>query len=147
MKPNAQRTAMFRVLEGSRAGDAIALTQGTCRLVGRHLAEDDTLLLQRDGRRKLDDGAVTRIEELLAVGKGDGGGGLASFDRGDDILLGDEAISRAHAMLFFDPQGVGIVDLASTNGTLVNGKSVSAAKLRSGDALEIGNTKLSVEIS
>ena len=59
-----------------------------------------------------------------------------------DITLLDEGISREHAMVLFDEDLPGYVveDLASTNGTKVNGKRVRSMSLSEGDELQIGQT-------
>jgi pSer/pThr/pTyr-binding forkhead associated (FHA) protein len=59
-----------------------------------------------------------------------------------DITLLDEGISREHALIMFDEEAPGYVieDLASTNGTKVNGKRVRSASLAEGDQIQIGQT-------
>ncbi len=59
-----------------------------------------------------------------------------------DITLLDEGISREHALVLFDEEAPGYVieDLASTNGTKVNGKRVRSAPLAEGDEIQIGQT-------
>lgn len=59
-----------------------------------------------------------------------------------DITLLDEGISREHALVLFDEDAPGYVieDLASTNGTRVNGKRVRSAPLAEGDEIQIGQT-------
>jgi pSer/pThr/pTyr-binding forkhead associated (FHA) protein len=59
-----------------------------------------------------------------------------------DITLLDEGISREHALVLFDEDGLGYVieDLQSTNGTKVNGKRVRSASLAEGDKIQIGQT-------
>ena len=59
-----------------------------------------------------------------------------------DITLLDEGISREHAMVMYDEDAPGFVieDLASTNGTKVNGKRVRSAPLSEGDEIQIGQT-------
>ena len=59
-----------------------------------------------------------------------------------DITLLDEGISREHALLLFDEDAPGYVieDLASTNGTKLNGKRIRSAPLSEGDQLQIGQT-------
>ncbi len=59
-----------------------------------------------------------------------------------DITLLDEGISREHALLLFDEESCCYVieDLASTNGTKVNGKRVRSASLSEGDEIQIGKT-------
>jgi len=58
------------------------------------------------------------------------------------ITLLDEGISREHALILFDEDVPGYVieDLASTNGTKLNGKRVRSAPLAEGDQLQIGQT-------
>jgi pSer/pThr/pTyr-binding forkhead associated (FHA) protein len=59
-----------------------------------------------------------------------------------DITLLDEGISREHALILFDDetQVYTIEDLASTNGTKVNGKRMRSAELAEGDEIQIGLT-------
>lgn len=59
-----------------------------------------------------------------------------------DITLLDEGISREHALLLFDEDVPGYVieDLASTNGTRLNGKRIRSASLVEGDEIQIGQT-------
>ena len=59
-----------------------------------------------------------------------------------DITLLDEGISREHALLLFDEDAPGYVieDLASTNGTKLNGKRIRSAPLAEGDEIQIGQT-------
>lgn len=59
-----------------------------------------------------------------------------------DITLLDEGISREHALLLFDEDAPGYVieDLASTNGTKLNGKPIRSAALSEGDEIQIGQT-------
>ncbi len=54
-----------------------------------------------------------------------------------DITLLDEGISREHALLLFDEDAPGYVieDLASTNGTKLNGKRIRSAPLAEGDQI------------
>lgn len=59
-----------------------------------------------------------------------------------NITLLDEGISREHALILFDEDVPGYVveDLASTNGTKLNGKRVRSAPLAEGDKIQIGQT-------
>ncbi len=59
-----------------------------------------------------------------------------------DLRLPDTGVSRAHAELRVDGDRVQVVDLQSTNGTLVNGQRIQEAELRDGDRLDIGATGL-----
>ncbi|MGI8537550.1 MAG: FhaA domain-containing protein [Mycobacteriales bacterium] len=59
-----------------------------------------------------------------------------------DLRLPDTGVSRAHAELRLDGDRVHVMDLQSTNGTLVNGRRVREAELHDGDRLDIGATAL-----
>ena len=71
---------------------------------------------------------------------------IGSFRRERDVLLDDEKVSRTHAMVFLDEEGASIVDLVSTNGTLVNGRRVRDKDLAPGDLINIGKTRFLVRI-
>lgn len=58
------------------------------------------------------------------------------------IVLDDPNASRRHAELTRREDGWWIVDLGSTNGTLVNGSLVKERRLEPGDQLQIGSTEL-----
>ena len=62
-------------------------------------------------------------------------------DSHNDIVLDDAMISRYHAMLFAESQGVVLIDLESTNGTLVNGVTArpdAPVRLADGDSIRFG---------
>ena len=68
---------------------------------------------------------------------------LMGRDKSNDIVLDDVNASRVHAEICLEPQGVwAIADLGSTNGTLVNGREITASVLRDGDYITIGMTNL-----
>lgn len=65
----------------------------------------------------------------------------------NDISIPDEELSRNHCL--FEPvgqDGIRVTDLASANGTLVNGKALGAdpEDLRLGDLIEVGKSVVSV---
>ena len=59
-----------------------------------------------------------------------------------DVRLSDTGVSRRHAELRLEGEQVTVVDLQSTNGTVVNGRKVSSAVLHDGDVLELGGSRL-----
>jgi hypothetical protein len=64
-------------------------------------------------------------------------------DASCDIVLDDANISRRHAQLAQDAIGTWkLTDLNSTNGTRLNGQTVTNALLRDGDEINIGVTVL-----
>jgi hypothetical protein len=59
-----------------------------------------------------------------------------------DVCLGDANASRQHAALEREGAGWALVDLGSTNGTLVNDEPADRVRLRDGDAITIGVSRL-----
>ncbi len=57
-----------------------------------------------------------------------------------DMVLVEDMVSRKHAKITTDDQGVTIQDLGSTNGTFVNGEKVRKAELKDGDRILIGTS-------
>jgi adenylate cyclase len=58
------------------------------------------------------------------------------------VVLKDFGISRNHARILVDEDGVRIMDLKSKNGTQVNGVPVMEAPLKEGDIILLGKFKL-----
>jgi pSer/pThr/pTyr-binding forkhead associated (FHA) protein len=68
-----------------------------------------------------------------------------------DIQVNDPGVSRRHAEIRLMPDGLAgvrvvLVDLGSTNGTLVNGRRTSEAELTEGSRIKIGTTELILRI-
>lgn len=60
-------------------------------------------------------------------------------DESADVAYAVEGVSRKHARVTVEPSGeVRVVDLASRNGTYLNGRRIEQASLRDGDELRIG---------
>ena len=69
--------------------------------------------------------------------------GVIGRERGKvDVALTDPNISRRHAELKYDGRYWHIVDLRSTNGTLVNDIDIDECILHSGDLITVGLTNL-----
>ena len=64
----------------------------------------------------------------------------AGRDPGNDIILRDPKVSRHHAEIVFERGFFVLHDLASANGTFVNGKRIRVAPLTHGAKLRMGNT-------
>jgi len=58
------------------------------------------------------------------------------------VRVSDVNISRKHAEVRQEGATFWIVDLGSTNGTLVNGKRVDRQRLRDGDRITLGSTEI-----
>jgi FHA domain-containing protein len=59
-----------------------------------------------------------------------------------DIVLSDSGVSRKHAEIRREGDEWVVVDLNSTNGTLVNGRPVRRHRLAQGDRIEVGETTI-----
>jgi len=104
-----------------------------------------------------DDGPLDEIAAegpALVVRSGGGRAGEHFSPTGDrttigrspdnDIFLDDVTVSRKHAVLVQSGGEIQIEDLGSLNGTFVNRRRIdSAARLESGDEVQIGKYRLS----
>ena len=63
-------------------------------------------------------------------------------DPRSDIFLNDVTVSRDHAVVETVGSEVSISDAGSLNGTYVNGMLVDAARLESGDVVQIGRFQM-----
>jgi pSer/pThr/pTyr-binding forkhead associated (FHA) protein len=61
---------------------------------------------------------------------------------GVDIAFPDDSMSRTHAALEAGRDGFRVRDMGSTNGLSVNGHPVSAADLKHGDRIQLGEHTL-----
>ena len=59
-----------------------------------------------------------------------------------NIHLAEKMVSGKHAEMVIKASGATLKDLDSTNGTSVNGKTISTANLQTGDQISIGDYKL-----
>jgi hypothetical protein len=82
------------------------------------------------------------------------GGGRVSLDDtvavigrapGSTIHLSDSSVSRKHAEVRPAGDGWVVSDLGSTNGTKVNGATVSERRLKDGDTITVGDAQLRFE--
>ena len=110
------------------------LKTGQC-LVGSEIAADPGgrvgTLVTAEGRR------IPVGDQPVVIGR------LSSCD----ISLGDPQVSRRHAEVRRDAEGFCVFDLASTNGTSVNGAPVRERRLSDGDELRIGSATIRFESS
>jgi general secretion pathway protein A len=67
---------------------------------------------------------------------------LLGRDLGNDVVISAPMASRYHAVIFSDAHGLLLVDLHSTNGTMVNGESVTKHRLRRNDVIMVGPHRL-----
>lgn len=84
-----------------------------------------------------DQGKVFKlIAPVMVVGRGEG----------CDIVLNDDSVSRRHARLERHRNRYKIVDLGSTNGTVVNGIRIEMKFLETGDKLQLGLTTCTFKV-
>jgi FHA domain-containing protein len=62
-----------------------------------------------------------------------------------DVRLADLSVSRRHARLVFRDGAWIVQDLASTNGTAVNGKTIGRCRLQPGDELAFGDETVLID--
>ena len=69
--------------------------------------------------------------------------------RSDDseLRLKSEFVSRHHALIVCDDDGLYIEDLNSFNGTLVNSKKITRCKLQPDDSIVIGKFEIKPKVS
>ncbi|MBI4124331.1 MAG: FHA domain-containing protein [Deltaproteobacteria bacterium] len=148
-----QRQVAFRVLSGPDEGMDFTLESGMCRALGRAVGDPaKTTILNVDWALSLDEETKGLVLQYIsqqfrkpAAAVGAKQDQLGAFQRGPDVIFKDQALSRLHAMVFFDEIGIGILDLVSKNGTYVNGKEVESCLLKKGDAIELGESKIVFE--
>lgn len=101
---------------------------------GRKAAPGAVTLSVVQGPRPLQ-GSVVRVEGPIVIGRSPGA----------DIVVGDDFVSGRHARVLPSGSGAVLEDLGSTNGTLLNGKRITAPKqLKPGDEIEVGSVRLKV---
>ena len=101
----------------------------------------------KEGLVPADTGIYLRIEEGPSAGRTFllSSGGVYIIGREEaDIVLDDTKVSRKHAELgLYGPDTWVLRDLASTNGTSLNGRRVDdRAKLKHWDLIRVGDTQL-----
>jgi hypothetical protein len=138
------------VVRGPDAGRKFPIGVGHYRVLGRaYGVMGGTAVVSQGERRRLDVEDQRKVAEHLKErgalhGKVGARASVDNFEREDDLDLADDAVSQTHAMVFVDEAGVSLVDVASTNGTYVNGRRVTEAELVAGDLLRVGETRIEI---
>jgi pSer/pThr/pTyr-binding forkhead associated (FHA) protein len=70
------------------------------------------------------------------------GSNIVGRGTGSDLQLMDQGVSRRHADVHVADGHATVYDLGSTNGTSVNGHTVSTQPLQHGDVIRVGHTRL-----
>lgn len=132
----------LEVIDGPDKGMRYTVEEGTYRVLGR--AGDDmssTVQMNRDGDRALDPDQEALVEGMFR-NRQSRGLRTRFKKRGADILLQDGSVSRTHALVFVDADGISVADLMSTNGTKVNGAPITDVDVAEGDVVHLGQTKM-----
>lgn len=84
-------------------------------------------------------------EQLVSLKNGDSI--RVGRESDNDIIIDEASVSRTHASFDCSSYGVVVTDLASLNGTFLNGARLTSMKdLSSGDVIDIGATKITVSL-
>jgi pSer/pThr/pTyr-binding forkhead associated (FHA) protein len=94
---------------------------------------------ERDGYR------VCGQDRSVLLGEGEVVIGRSSYC---SLVLDHDSLSRVHASLRIVGSGVELSDLASSNGTFVNGKAINApTRVVPGDEIRLGKVKIWIEVA
>ncbi len=63
---------------------------------------------------------------------------------GAEFMIEAPLVSRLHCQVTATADGIDVKDLDSTNGTFVNGRRVTTARLQAGDRLRVGRVELTI---
>ncbi|WP_053237043.1 FHA domain-containing protein [Sandaracinus amylolyticus] len=77
-------------------------------------------------------GAIALVLRVIVVGRA----------RDCDVVIDDPTVSAHHARLRWDGDRIAIDDLGSANGTFVDGRMVSATRIRPGEEVVLGRVPL-----
>jgi len=67
--------------------------------------------------------------------------------RKGDIPLADEKVSNRHAEIkILGPEAYFVIDLASTNGTFLNGQRIERQQLHGGEEIRVGDSLLLISV-
>lgn len=99
------------------------------------------------GLRLMDTGDIVSLvgRDNFTLGRSGGGQAIVPDVDLDAFGAQDQGISRLHAEIRLEEDGVHVVDLDSVNGTLVNGKRLEPQeprRLRHKDVIQLGRLRL-----
>jgi hypothetical protein len=126
------RASLFAAGRFQRTADEAGSAQARAELVAAARAEVDApgeyLAYEDAGRLRV----VALQKEWTRIGRS-----LAA-----DIRFDDPTVSRRHALIVRQPDGVRVLDDRSLNGVFVNGERVEWRALRDGDEIVVGRYRL-----
>lgn len=143
------KRAVLVVVKGKDYGRSLVINMGHCMMFARSqsLIGATGMITQHSLLRLSDedDKAVARHLKIRAHPRMTGARSLlTNFERDADVGLLDDSVSSRHAMVFVDEAGASLLDMASTNGTFLNGKRCMSVELALGDLIRIGETRIEV---
>jgi hypothetical protein len=145
-----QVSSITELLEGLEATEAGESERDTPTQGSDTPTEDEptTVILGKEARRT----PTVRLEAVVGPSQGTvfevgaAGGSIGRLPE-NLIHLADGRLSRQHARIEFRAGSFWICDLASQNGTLVNGRRLTEPhRMREGDTVEMGTSRFSVSI-
>jgi pSer/pThr/pTyr-binding forkhead associated (FHA) protein len=86
---------------------------------------------------RIDTGESFNIKDVTNIGRSET----------NDIILQSPAVSKEHARIKYEDGQFVIYDLASTNGTYVNGVKINKRALSDGDEITFGDVKTKFKIA
>ena len=123
-------TGLFRVSSASQAG-VVAQPQVRQPLIAEPAASPQPASAPTtNARLVINDTGFPLTASVVTIGRGSDAG----------IRIDDPGISRHHAEIRYSASGFSIIDLASTNGTLVAGERIGERALADGDEIRMGST-------
>ena len=131
----------LRVVSGPDEGMRYSIEEGTYRIIGNRDGTSFAIeQITPEGDRILNPDQQEIIHTHIKTYSSHAR--LKFQKRGPDILLNDLSVARMHVMVLMDDSAISIADLTSTNQIQVNGNPIKEAKLKEGDMISIGSTKL-----
>jgi hypothetical protein len=136
-----------------------AVRHGQIRVAAKCLAADGSAKGSVDESQRtmaihIQPTAPTSEDKLLLVGSEGSGSYPVQADAvtigralDNDIVLEHQSVSRHHAEIRRQDGGYVLTDLASTNGTAINGRSVASAKVRHGDQVRFGRVEFTFQMT
>ncbi|WP_119068631.1 FHA domain-containing protein [Aggregatilinea lenta] len=132
-------------------GMALAPVPLTTRSISEHrehcldcLGASGVILLQPEGA---DEPVAIRIQREVLLGRtNEGETGVTPLDLSPYGAM-EKGVSRHHARLMRDDRSIYLIDMRSTNGTLLNGEPLPASvewRVRDGDEIVLGHLKLAI---
>lgn len=133
--------------------DTLSENSGSTILLKEEVSEEGTTRIQRpdDVEFKLPYKQRIYLDFIDGVKKGNSyefASGRVVIGRTDgDLIIDDPNVSKKHAVIeTWSRDTYFIRDLASTNGTYINGQRITTTKIKNGDIITIGNTRLKLRV-